>query len=64
MGTRTRPTLYDRGYFYASKRTPSVPTVTMTGGENRAAHAVTWRAGFLAAQVEARRRAKAQKHKS
>lgn len=53
----SKPTLIHRGYLYAQKRVPKLDP-NATPSEHRMMHAVSWRAGFLAAQVEARRRAK------
>lgn len=58
-----KPTLLHRGFLYAQKRV-TVPTQTLfappvvpLASEIRMRHAVSWRAGYLAAQVDARRRA-------
>ena len=62
-----KPSLIHRGYLYAQKRVvvqarPLFDKTTtedgMTASEQRMCHAKTWRAGYLAAQVDARRRAK------
>ena len=61
----SKPTLLHRGYLYAQKRVtvPSQPLFDgkVTAGsthtsEIRMEHAKTWRAGYLAAQVDRRRR--------
>ncbi len=68
----SKPTLIHRGYLYAQKRVvvPSQPLfdgVTIASAthasEVRMAHATTWRAGYLAAQVDARRRARRAKNR-
>lgn len=55
----SKPTLIHRGYLYAQKHVQPAPLfdgkVTHTSDE-RMKHAVTWRAGYLAAQVDRRRR--------
>lgn len=60
----SKPTLLHRGYLYAQKRVavPAqqlfAPSVAPLASEIRMRHAATWRAGYLAAQVDARRRIK------
>lgn len=63
----SKPTLLHRGYLYAQKRVTvqsqplfdgKVTASSTHASEVRMAHAATWRAGYLAAQVDARRRAK------
>lgn len=52
----SKPTLIHRGYLYAQKRAP-VPKAFPPPHEHRMQHAITWRAGYMAAKVDARRRA-------
>lgn len=62
----SKPTLIHRGYLYAQKHVSSAPLfgmAPMTTSDARMLHAVTWRAGYLAAQVDARRRARRAKNR-
>lgn len=68
----SKPTLIHRGYLYAQKHVTvasqplfdgKVTTGSTNASEVRMAHAVTWRAGYLAAQVDRRRRKRARRAK-
>lgn len=56
----SKPTLIHRGYLYAQKHVSLVPLFKSDGvvhvSDVRMSHAKAWRMGYLAAQVDARRR--------